>query len=126
MKTINRLCVLIIALDFLALKLCSQDCQFNIVEYSVPTTWSEAPDPDHATTTITAIGCLMQGETSVLIIRAFVNGKPADMIAIPKGSIIKSTVLTTVEPDPNKLPTKLPTVRVYATTQDRRNLETPK
>lgn len=112
MPTINRLCFLIIALDCLTWKLLGQDCTFAVVEYAVPTSWTALPDPDNPTTTITAIGCLLQGETTVVIIRAFVNGVPKDMVAIPRGSITKSTILTTVAPDPNKLPTNLPTVRV--------------
>jgi hypothetical protein len=110
MMKIIRLLAFLLSLNFTCLL--GQECELNVVTYAVPTSWNEVPSPDSPLTVITAIGCLMQAENSVLIIRAFVNGKAADMIAIPRGSIIKSTPLKTVEPDPDKLPTKTPTVRV--------------
>lgn len=126
MKLINRLCIFVIVCNCIALKLCGQECQFALVEYSVPTSWTELPDPNTSMTIITVIGCVLESKDSILILKMFVNGVPKEMVAVPKGSITKSVMLQTVAPDPNKLPSTFPTVRVNETLQNRRTSETPK
>ena len=89
-----RLALLVAGLNFTCLL--GQDCRLGMLNYAVPTSWEAIPD-DNPMTVITVIGCLQETQTAILVLKTFVNNVPKEVVAVPKGSVIKMSMLQTVD-----------------------------